>query len=130
VVVVSDLPTSQILDCCGDGRGPDWLACERCRSGRAARLSAETIPPYIYLPCSPVSPGDGEVSIDLRRIADGRIALLIYSALDRFVDCCGDQQPWTAIPATDLDRIQQLTGFELIFMDVRIPEQLRRNGDE
>ncbi|MEU4424080.1 SAV_915 family protein [Actinoplanes sp. NPDC024001] len=66
----------------------------------------------------------------MRRTEDGRIALLIYSALDRLVDCCGEQQPWTVVPATDLDRIQQLTGYELIYMDMRIPEQLRRDGEQ
>ncbi|WP_407650865.1 SAV_915 family protein [Actinoplanes lobatus] len=61
---------------------------------------------------------------------DGRLALLVYSSLELLVDCCGTGQPWTQIPVTDLDRIQALTGFELVLIDARIPQQLRRGEDE
>lgn len=96
----------------------------------AAPGRAPIFPPVVYVPCSPLRPGDDQLSVDLRRTRDGRLALLVYSALDRLVDCCGDQQAWTLVPAGDLDRIQAETGFELIFLDLEIPAELRRRGGE
>ncbi|WP_229068832.1 SAV_915 family protein [Actinoplanes sp. DH11] len=87
------------------------------------------LPPYVYVPCSPVRDGDSDLSVDLRPTRDGRLALLVYSALDRLVDCCGAEQPWTVLPATELETVRQATGFELILMDVRIPEYLRRGAE-
>ncbi|WP_324195087.1 SAV_915 family protein [Nocardia farcinica] len=34
----------------------------------------------------------------LRRTRDGRIACLAYSALDRLLNCCGNNQPWMWTP--------------------------------
>ncbi|WP_255658017.1 SAV_915 family protein [Actinoplanes sp. L3-i22] len=67
--------------------------------------------------------------MDLRRTRAGQLALLVYSALDRLVDCCGAAQPWTVVPATQLERIRETTGVELILMDVSIPEHLRRDAE-
>jgi hypothetical protein len=83
-------------------------------------------PPVVYVPCSPVRTGDEQLSVDLRRTRDGRLALLVYSALDRLVDCCGDRQPWTVLRTVDLETIRLETGYELIFLDLRIPEEFRR----
>lgn len=51
--------------------------------GRAA--DKITFPPVVYVPCSPLSTGDEELSVDLRQTRDGKLALLVYSALDRLV---------------------------------------------
>jgi hypothetical protein len=93
-------------------------------------MTAEaSLPPYVYVPCSPIRPGDTDLTVDLRRTRTGQVALLVYSALDRLVDCCGEAQAWTVFPATELEKIQEATGFELILLDVRIPEHLRRTGE-
>src|SRR5688500_1926323 len=92
-------------------------------------MTAEArLPPYVYVPCSPGRAGDTGPTGDLRRTRTGQVALLVYSALDRLVDCCGEDQAWTALPAAELEKIQEATGFELILLDVRIPEHLRRSG--
>jgi hypothetical protein len=87
------------------------------------------LPPYVYVPCSPVREGATELTVDLRRTRSGQVALLVYSALDRLVDNCGEHQAWTALPAADLERIREATGFELILLDVCIPEHLRRGAE-
>jgi hypothetical protein len=92
-------------------------------------LVQRDLPPYVYVPCSPVHEGDIELTVDLRRTQTGRIALLVYSALDRLVDCCGPEQPWTVLPAIDLEKVREATGFELIMLDMRIPEHLRRGAE-
>jgi hypothetical protein len=72
---------------------------------------------HVFLPCSNVRPGDEEMSIDLHRTDDGKLALLVYSSLEILVECCGERQAWVQVPTTDLDRIQSLTGFELFLID-------------
>lgn len=86
------------------------------------------LPPYVYVPCSPFNAGDTDLSVDLRSTKAGQIVLLVYSALDRLVDNCGPEQPWTVLPATELEQIRVATGFELILLDVCIPEHLRRGA--
>lgn len=89
-----------------------------------------SFPPVVYVPCSPLDPGDEELSVDLRQTRDGQLALLVYSALDRLVTCCGEQQPWVALPAANLEQIREKTNFELILLDLEIPEELRRRSPE
>ncbi|MGH3901174.1 MAG: SAV_915 family protein [Pseudonocardiaceae bacterium] len=85
-----------------------------------------TFPPVVYVPCSPLNPEDEELSVDLRRTRDGKLALLVYSALDRLVTCCGEQQPWVVLPTANLEKIRENTDFELILLDIEIPHELRR----
>ncbi|MGH3697652.1 MAG: SAV_915 family protein [Pseudonocardiaceae bacterium] len=70
------------------------------------------------------------MTIDLRRTREGKLALLVYSALDRLVTCCGAQQPWVVLPTANLEEIREKTDFELILLDIEIPEEFRRDGDE
>jgi hypothetical protein len=85
-------------------------------------------PPVVYVPCSPLDPSGDSLVVDLRATRDGRLALLVYSALDRLVDCCGDQQPWVGMPTANLENVRVATNFELVLLDVVIPNELRRLG--
>jgi hypothetical protein len=58
------------------------------------------------------------------------LALLVYSALDRLVDCCGDKQSWAVMPTANLEKVRVETSFDLILLDVVIPEEFRRHGGE
>ena len=90
---------------------------------------AHVFPPIVYVPCAPEQSGE-ELTIDLRTTRDGRLALLVYSAMDRLIAHCGPAQPWTVIAAKDLEQARLATGFELILLDLDIPEALRRVGTE
>jgi hypothetical protein len=91
-------------------------------------IEEATFPPMVYVPLSGLPQGE-EVSVDLRPMPDGRLALLVYSALDRLVACCGDQQPWAVMPTASLEQIQAGTGFEVIFLDLKVPDELRRRSE-
>ncbi|MGK5684858.1 SAV_915 family protein [Actinoplanes sp. URMC 104] len=86
-------------------------------------------PPVVYVPCAPVQDADSELVVNLRRTREGRMALLVYSALDRLVDCCGTAQPWTLVAANQLEQLRLATGFDLVLMDVDIPEEHRYAGE-
>ena len=103
------------------------LDAERLLGGVAD--PAHTFPPVVYVPCSPTE-ADDELAIDLRVTRDGRLALLVYSAMDRLIAHCGPFQQWTVMLTKDLEQVRLATGFDLVLLDLDIPEQLRRTGEE
>jgi hypothetical protein len=90
---------------------------------------AAVFPPVVYVPCAPAQSAE-ELTIDLRATRDGRLALLVYSAMDRLIAHCGPAQRWTVMLSKDLEQVRLATGFELVLLDLDIPEELRRTeGD-
>ena len=86
--------------------------------------SGATAPPVVYLPVD--VDGEGNVT-DFRmiRLGDGRIALLAYTALDRFVDAWGEEQPWLLFETRKIDEIHRAKPFDLKLLDVTVPDELR-----
>lgn len=82
------------------------------------------IPPVVYLACGQVE--NGTFTPDRRSTEDGQVALLVYSALDRLVDCCGPNQPWVVVPTEKLDAIDEYAPYDVILLDNDIPAELRR----
>jgi len=83
------------------------------------------IPPVVYLPVNDA--GDRSVyEVELRTTRDGRVALLAYTALDRLGHCCGPHQPWVLYPTDRLHELEQSQPYDVIYLDVPIPEGLRR----
>jgi hypothetical protein len=80
----------------------------------------------VYVPCEAVD--DNEMTISVRQARDGQLALLVYTALDRLVDCCGPNQPWVLMPTGKLDEVDEHVPFDMILFDVEIPEELRRKA--
>jgi hypothetical protein len=90
---------------------------------------AHVFPPIVYVPTGR-SQSPEAMTVDLRRTRDGRLALLVYSAMDRLIAHCGPEQPWTVMATQDLDRVQEATGFELVLLDLDIPEEQRRKAGD
>lgn len=90
---------------------------ERTGSGVAA-------PPVVYLPVD--VDADGQVSdIKMIRLGDGRVALLAYTALDRFIDAWGEHQSWLLFDTRKVEEIQQAKPFDVKLLDVVVPESFR-----
>lgn len=85
------------------------------------------IPPVVYVPCTAHVSIVEQAVVDLRTTRDGRSALLAYSALDRLHTCCGDDQPWMVLPTTALSKVHESHPFDLLLMDVMIPQHERRS---
>ncbi|WP_235870642.1 SAV_915 family protein [Rhodococcus xishaensis] len=83
-------------------------------------------PPVVYLPCAKDVADPEHAEIELRRTRDGRMALLAYSALDRLHACCGAHQPWIVVGTPALDLVMKSQPFDLLLLDVVIPEAERR----
>lgn len=90
----------------------------------AVDAARPVVPPLLYVPIEEPQVGN-ELTIEFRRLADGRLALLAYTALDRLVSGCGPRQPWALIPVTKLAEIDQLRPYDLILLDVKIPRDQR-----
>ncbi|MBB6335554.1 SAV_915 family protein [Schaalia hyovaginalis] len=90
--------------------------------------SRRPIPPVLYVPTTGQRSDFGS-EVELRRLADGRTALLAYTALDRLADCCGPYQPWALIPTERLDEIGREEPFDIILVDTSIPEEARRPAE-
>ncbi len=52
----------------------------------------------LYVPVADYGPDSAELTIDFRRMVDGRTALIAFTALDRLIDGCGSAQPWVLVP--------------------------------
>lgn len=86
-------------------------------------------PPVVYLPV--LLDDQGEVSeIRMIQLADGRVALLGYTALDRLIDCCGEQQPWLLVDAGKLGELRDEKPYDVKFLDVALPDELRFGGGQ
>ncbi|MEC3977959.1 SAV_915 family protein [Amycolatopsis sp. H20-H5] len=84
----------------------------------------------MYLPVAETVTDASQARVELRRTKDDRMALLAYSALDRLHTCCGKQQPWIVLPTAALDELQQAHPFQLLLLDIVIPEDKRHGGAE
>lgn len=87
-----------------------------------------TMPPALYLPVSSAEGGEFH-EVELRAMNDGRLALLAYTALDRLADAQGPHQPWMLYPTDRLEDLEQSQPYDVILLDLEIPEALWRRAD-
>lgn len=81
------------------------------------------MPPVIYVPCTNEQSAD-ELHVTLRSTKDGRTALIGYTALDRLKSGAGDV-PWALLSVAQLQNVHELSPYDVIYLDVRIPEEHR-----
>ncbi|GAA2784914.1 SAV_915 family protein [Saccharopolyspora taberi] len=87
-------------------------------------------PPQAFVPCKPVKAGSAEATVELRRTTTGELALPTFTSLRRFVEGCGDRQPWIAVARADVQKIAEQVGAEVVLEDVALPDTERRTGNE
>jgi hypothetical protein len=83
------------------------------------------VPPMLYLPVR--EHPDGGQYATVRELADGRSALLVYTALDRLADKCGAKQPWMLIATSNLGTVKEVQPFDVVLFDFDVPAALRAN---
>ena len=83
------------------------------------------VPPALYLPSTGVPNARGP-EIELRRLKDGRMALLAYTAVDRLVKCMGPNQPWLLFLTDNLGDLAEGQPFDVLMLDQRVPQELWR----
>lgn len=84
------------------------------------------VPPVLYLPVR--EHPEGGSFPEVRKLKDGRSALLAYTALDRLADACGDNQPWALMHTSQLDKIKQEQPFDVVAFDQSLPADMLSGG--
>jgi len=95
---------------------------------RAPAGLPEGFPPVVYVPCVEHVADPAEARVEYKVTKDGRRALLVYSALDRLHAGAGQAQPWFLAPLAGLQGLYDLDGFDLVLMDVLVPDEHRRQA--
>lgn len=84
----------------------------------------DDLPEVLYLPCRPRA-ADEELTLELRPLEDGRLAMLVFTSLDRLVDGCGEAQPWVAVESPSIDLMLTHCDANVVLLDTVLPEHLR-----
>lgn len=82
-------------------------------------------PPILYIPCLEHVTDPDEIQVEYRTTRDGRTAILVYSALDRLHRARGADQPWFIFPTARLQDLHDVRAFDLVLLDVVVPEEHR-----
>lgn len=91
-----------------------------------SRQDGVIIPPVLYLPTK--VDGAGRPSAIIWRKADGKEALLAFTALDRLIAQCGSDQGWLLMPIESLGEVKEHQPFDVIAFDPVISDRLKREG--
>ena len=89
------------------------------------RAQLEHYPPILYVPCAEHVADPDDLRVSYQTTKDGRTALLVYSALDRLIRCCGADQPWFTFPTPSLQQLWDVEPFDLVLLDLMVPEDQR-----
>ena len=76
------------------------------------------LPPVLYVPTSAPTP-DGRAHIAMTPLADGRLAVFAYSAIDRLAEYYATEAPWALLTIADLQRAHADVPFDLLLVDQR-----------
>lgn len=72
------------------------------------------LPPVVYAPTIDL---DGATRIRMHELRDGRVALFVYSAIDRLQAHYGDDASWVLLSVPDLEKAHEQVSFDLLLLD-------------
>lgn len=76
-----------------------------------------SFPPVVYAPTTAVADSEGVVRLETIATNDNRIALFVYSALDRLQEFYRADSPWALLSVEDLQRAYDASPYDLLFLD-------------
>lgn len=80
-----------------------------------------SLPDIVYVPAHPVvRAGRRDVELEVRRLADGRAALPVFTSLDRLVASLGEAQPWVTLPLRAARALMAAAGVGEVVVDAPI----------
>lgn len=85
---------------------------------------ARVQPPVAYLPCRLDDEGN-LAEVMMAELETGQVALMGYTALDRFFACCGSGHPWVLWKTEELESLREIKHFDVAYLDIAMPTQLR-----
>ncbi|WP_460957016.1 SAV_915 family protein [Parasphingorhabdus pacifica] len=87
---------------------------------------AETTPPQpqeqaFVIPAEEATPPQSEVTVQLARTPDDELVMLAFSTPERLAACLGNEQPWIAIPKSELQPVQHACEADILEIDPVLP---------
>ena len=76
-----------------------------------------TLPPVVYAPTR--EHADATQRLAMHRTHDERIALFVYSALDRLADFYSPDSSWVLLSVADLQAAHEQAPYDLLYLDKR-----------
>lgn len=83
--------------------------------GNLPRMTQVPLPPVVYAPT--MVDDQDNTRIRMHRLVDGRVALYVYSAIDRLEEQYGDGAPWAMLSPPQLEKAHQAEPFDLLLLD-------------
>ncbi|WP_199916545.1 MULTISPECIES: SAV_915 family protein [Miniimonas] len=83
------------------------------------------VPPVFYVPCTRHVTEPDQLEVVYRTTKDGRTALLLYTALDRFQGCNGPDAPWFLAATSWLDELRKVRPYDVVYLDLPLPAHER-----
>jgi hypothetical protein len=77
------------------------------------------LPEIVFAPAHPgLRPGqDADVVFEVRRLADGRRALPVFTTVSQLVAALGPEQPWVALPLRNVRQVMGSAGVPSVVVD-------------
>jgi SseB protein N-terminal domain len=87
--------------------------------GDGGTAAEPCVPEIVYAPAhQDIRPGhDGDVVFEVRRLADGRQALPVFTTVERLVAALGREQPWVALPLRNVQHLMGNAGVPCVVTD-------------
>lgn len=79
----------------------------------------QDFPPVVYAPTRSLPDEEGQIRLELMQLEDGRLALFVYSALDRLRDFYRADTPWVLLSVADLQLAYDAVPYDLLILDRR-----------
>ena len=90
-------------------------------------VSLDELSETVFIPAQPTPNDDSQARLELRLTTEGALALVTYTTLERLVLACGERQPWIAVGGSDLLKVAEQTGAEIVLQDIELPGEERRD---
>jgi hypothetical protein len=84
-------------------------------------MDAPALPPVVYVPT--LTDEDGTNRLRMHQLRDGRVALFVYSAIDRLEGQYGEGHPWALLSVPNLQTAHEQSPFDLLFLDRELHPQ-------
>ena len=84
------------------------------------------LPPVVYAPT--LTDDEGNTRLRMHRMRDDRVALFVYSAIDRLQGQYGGDAPWVLLSVPDLQRAHEASPYDLLLLDRELHPQAAGRG--
>lgn len=89
----------------------------------------EQAPPQVWTPTAWPMRGAELPAFVLRELADGRLAMLVYTSLKEMTDGCGPGQPYVSLAVESVQSFQHLVGADVLLWNPVLAEEVRQSGE-